>query len=66
MRDDELFGLRRVTAVRLVRTDGRLRAEVVGVGHRSPRTMSVPLRTAARLITAGVPSVCVDAAAGRG
>ena len=52
-------GLRRVDWVRLSvdDTDVRVRAEVMGVGHRLPVVCPVPLSVAADLIAAGTPSV---------
>lgn len=55
------LGFRRLESVRLiVDADGTI-AEVTGVLHRVPRTVRVPLRTAARLIANGAP-VRVDTA----
>ena len=47
--------LRRVDGVRLVVGEGRTRAEVFGLGHRHPVTLSVTLGLAARLVEAGAP-----------
>jgi hypothetical protein len=54
------FGFRRVDCVRVVvdGVDGGLsHAEVTGVVHRYPRTVSVPMRVAARLVAGGAPLV---------
>jgi hypothetical protein len=49
------LGFRRVEFVRLIVGDQGTTAEVVGVTHRLPHTIRVPLRTAQALIDAGVP-----------
>lgn len=49
------LGFRRVEFVRLIVDDRGTTAEVVGVTHRLPHTLRVPLRTAQALIDAGVP-----------
>lgn len=54
---DPGLGLRRVSYVRVRIGDAWVRAEVVGVGHRWPRSVPVPLSVAARLAAAGVPIV---------
>lgn len=54
---DPALGLRRVSFVRVRLGDSWVRAEVVGVGHRWPRTLTVPLSVAARLAADGVPIV---------
>ncbi|HLT15317.1 MAG TPA: hypothetical protein VK007_01335 [Acidimicrobiales bacterium] len=48
-------GFRRVERVRIVRRDGRARAEVTGVLHRYPQTVPVSMATANRLVAAGAP-----------
>lgn len=50
-----LFGFRRVERVRIITSADRTIAEVTGVVHRYPRTIRVPLRTATRLVAAGLP-----------
>lgn len=56
--DWALLGLRRVSWVRIVLTDGGVaRAEVAGLGHRLPVVRSVPLATATSLAASGVPTV---------
>lgn len=54
---EAMLGFRRIDAVRLVVTDDHVRAEVLGVTHRLPRTLTVSLRLAQRLIARGVPVV---------
>jgi hypothetical protein len=49
------LGFRRVESVRVLLNGDRTTAEVTGIVRRYPRTISVPLRLASRLITAGVP-----------
>lgn len=49
------LGFRRIEFVRLIVDEQGTTAEVVGVTHRLPRTIRVPLRTAQTLIDAGVP-----------
>jgi hypothetical protein len=49
------LGFRRIECVRLIVDEDGTTAEVTGVTHRLPRTIRVPLRTAAALIEAGVP-----------
>jgi hypothetical protein len=44
---------RRVDGVRLIVSDGPLRAEVYGVGHRFPARARVSVALAARLVEAG-------------
>lgn len=51
------LGMRRVSFVRVVVTDGGVTAEAVGVGHRLPVTRRVSLATAAALAADGVPTV---------
>jgi hypothetical protein len=52
-------GLRRVGWVRLVEGPTDIRAEVVGVGHRSPTARPITLGTAHALMSSGVPVVCI-------
>ena len=55
-----LPGLRRVDWVRItVGADGP-HAEVVGLAHRHPATVPVPVGTAARLAREGIPLVVRD------
>lgn len=54
---DPALGLRRVSYVRVRLGEAWVRAEVVGVGHRWPRTVPVPMSVAARLAAEGVPVV---------
>ena len=49
------LGFRRIEFVRLIVDAHGTTAEVVGVTHRLPRTIRVPIRTAQALIDAGVP-----------
>ena len=49
------LGFRRVEFVRLIVDEQGTTAEVIGVTHRLPHTIRVPLRTAQALIDAGVP-----------
>ena len=51
------LGLERVQWVRIVADRSGTHYEVVGVGHRRPVMRTVPVRTAAALIAAGVPVV---------
>lgn len=51
------LGFRHVRYVVLHRGDGGVRAEVVGIAHRAPRRVTVPLSLAARLAADGVPVV---------
>ena len=51
------LGLERVQWVRIMADRTGTRYEVVGVGHRRPIVRTVPVRTAAALIAAGVPAV---------
>ena len=51
------LGLERVRWVRIVVDRAGTRYEVVGVGHRRPVVRSVPARTAAALLDAGVPAI---------
>lgn len=54
------LGFRRVEFVRLIVGEQGTTAEVIGVTHRLPHAMRVPLRTAQALIDAGVPR-CFEA-----
>lgn len=54
---DPALGLRRVSYVRVRLGEAWVRAEVVGVGHRWPRIVPVPMSVAARLAAEGVPVV---------
>jgi hypothetical protein len=54
------LGFRRIEFVRLIVDEEGTTAEVVGVTHRLPRAIRVPLRTAQALIEAGVPR-CLEA-----
>ena len=54
------LGFRRIEFVRLIVDEEGTTAEVVGITHRLPRTIRVPLRTAQALIEAGVPR-CLEA-----
>jgi hypothetical protein len=47
--------LRRVNGVRVIVGAGPTRAEVYGIGHRHPATITVSLGLAARLVRAGAP-----------
>ena len=49
------LGFRRVEFVRFIVDEQGTTAEVVGVTHRLPHAIRVPLRTAQALIDAGVP-----------
>ena len=49
------LGFRRIEFVRLIVDEHGTTAEVVGITHRLPHTIRVPLRTAQALIDAGVP-----------
>lgn len=49
--------MRRVTWVRIERSDDDTRCEVAGIGHRVPVVRPVPLHTAAALVADGVPVV---------
>ena len=57
------LGFRRVEFVRLIVDERGTTAEVVGVTHRLPHSIRVPLRKAQALIEAGVPR-CVEARRG--
>ncbi len=57
MRRNEILGWRRTALVRIVDNGGVLRAEAVGQGHRLPRAVAIPLRTATRLIADGASLV---------
>ena len=54
-------GLRRVSWVRIVFSDGEPVCEVAGIGHRVPAIRRIPLSTAAALAAAGVPTVVRNA-----
>ena len=54
------LGFRRIEFVRLIVDERGTTAEVIGVTHRLPHAIRVPLRTAHALIDAGVPR-CVEA-----
>jgi hypothetical protein len=56
-RGDARLGFRRVSHVRVHVGGGCVRAEVVGVLHRLPVSVPVPLGVAARLVADGVPVV---------
>lgn len=49
------YGFRRVECVHLRTADGAVSATVVGVTHRYPRSIRVPLSLARRLVVAGAP-----------
>ena len=51
------LGLERVNWVRIVVEPTGARCQVVGIAHRRPVARTVPLRTAAALVAAGVPRV---------
>jgi hypothetical protein len=57
-------GLRRVDWLRVVVAAGGCRAQAVGVGHRLPAAVPVPLRMAADLARVGIPVVVQRAEAG--
>ena len=50
-------GMRRVSWVRIMVSDGHASCEAVGVGHRLPIVRPVSLDTAMDLASQGVPSV---------
>ena len=50
------LGLQRVSWVRIVLGRGEPRCQVAGVAHRRPVVRTLPLRTAAALVAAGVPA----------
>lgn len=49
------LGLRRLDEVHIHVGAGYTTAEMTGTAHRYPRTIRIPLRTAARLVAAGAP-----------
>ena len=49
------LGLQRVNWVRVLIHDRGTRCQVAGIAHRRPVLRTVPLRTAAALMAAGVP-----------
>jgi hypothetical protein len=49
------LGFRRIEQVHVTVHDGHAVATVTGIAHRYPRTLRVPIATAARLVAAGVP-----------
>ena len=49
------LGFRRVEAVRIVTGPDGPVAEAVGVVHRYPRTVRIPMAAATRLVAAGAP-----------
>ena len=49
------LGFRRIELVRILRRPEGAVAEAVGVVHRYPRTVRIPLAAAARLAAAGTP-----------
>jgi hypothetical protein len=57
------LGLRRVRCIVLHQRGEETTAEVLGIGHRYPRRVRVPLTTAARLAADGVPVVRAGAGA---
>jgi hypothetical protein len=52
-----MLGFRRIDFVHVTVTPDCVQAHVAGVGHRATRELAVPLRTASRLVTQGVPLV---------
>lgn len=57
--------LRKVRGVQLVIESDEVRAMVFGIGHRRPAVVPVSLRTARRLVEAGVPLVVRDSRSSR-
>ncbi len=53
----DVLGMRRITFVMVEQRPEGSRCSVVGVAHRIPVVRPVPLRTAAALAAAGVPTV---------
>jgi hypothetical protein len=53
----EALGFRSIESVVVTRGDRGTVADVIGVLHRYPRTVRVPLPVAARLVLAGAPVV---------
>jgi hypothetical protein len=49
------LGFRRIEHVHIEVGAGYTTAEMIGTAHRYPRTVRIPLRTAARLVAAGAP-----------
>lgn len=50
-------GMRRVSWVRIMVSDGHTRCEAIGIGHRIPTVRPVTIDTAMALAARGVPSV---------
>ncbi len=57
------LGFRRVEAVRIVTGPEGPVAEAVGVVHRYPRTVRIPMAAATRLVAAGTPLRVVSSSA---
>lgn len=55
------LGFRRIEAVRIVTGPDGPVAEAIGVVHRYPRSVRIPLSAATRLAAAGTPLRFVDA-----
>lgn len=58
-------GLRTVSWVSVMVEHGHARAQVHGLGHRSPKAIRISLKTASDLAAAGVPTVIRHARDGR-